>query len=196
MVRAFTQLTADKQFAQLGLMLLGVLAQVDAALAVFSEGLVQEGSLEGEMEVGEESPHVTMGGDGMGRSYGVMADVGITVSREDIGVAIPRMESAVTVAREEVGVTVSKEDVVSKPTARLGKEPTVVKLARHLKDEARGAAGKELPVVEDQVKARTKRKKGKVDEFDGIFDSLEKSIKRPKKKKRKEDEFDKLFAGL
>lgn len=177
--RAFTQLTANKQFAQLGLMLLGVLAQVDAAMAVFAEGPVGERALEGEEVVGR---------GGAGRSDEVMVDVGVAVSREEAGIAV---------AREEAGVAVSREDVMGNPAARWVKEPTTMKVPRHLKDETREIAGEGRPAAKDQNKDRTKRKKAKVDEFDNIFASLEKSAKRPKKKKkRKEDEFDKLFAGL
>lgn len=82
--RAFTQLTADRQFAQLGLVLIGVLAQVEAAIGSLLPPVEAERQLE-ETTV----PGQTEGGAGAHDDMAVVVgaadfDLGVAVSRDDL----------------------------------------------------------------------------------------------------------------
>ncbi|SPQ26053.1 78fcb27a-5d60-44fc-b333-5564f66bbda6 [Thermothielavioides terrestris] len=78
---AFTQLTADRQFAHLGLMLLGILAQVDTAVAPFAPPPPKDTTTlveSDEPELGGKAPIFSAADD-----QGPDTDMGVAVSREE-----------------------------------------------------------------------------------------------------------------
>lgn len=169
--RSFTQLTADKQFAHMGLMLLGVLAQVDNAVSVFASGPVIAGVGDGDNEVAEKI--LTLEGAG---NRGTAHDVGVVVSREEFMLA----ERRIPVARLEGMLN----------TSLPSPHPW------YSRDQPQETVETACPKDADQLKSKKKKKKATGGEFDDIFDSLENTSKRPKKKRKKGDEFDDIFNGL
>ncbi|KAM7207406.1 hypothetical protein V8F20_002286 [Naviculisporaceae sp. PSN 640] len=83
---AFTQLVADKQFAQLGLMLLAVLAQIDQALSPFAPGAEPDGEAEDNRETLLSAPAAVIGAVGLGGAPEEESgeDVGVAISRDEI----------------------------------------------------------------------------------------------------------------
>lgn len=188
--RAFTQLLADRQFAQLGLMLIGVLAQVEASLAPFVRPAEP---LEGDNldeKAGPDPAQAAVARMAAGRAGGgpVASQVGGRSSldaayEDDLGVAISRDE----LGDDDEG---EDEDVASRrarrPSPPAGQPPPKEK--RREKGESKGkkrpraddtgssTIGKpEKPArpesSRDEKKAKKKKKKGG-DEFDDLFSSL------------------------
>ncbi|KAL2160533.1 hypothetical protein VTH06DRAFT_1221 [Thermothelomyces fergusii] len=223
---AFTQLAADRQFAHLGLMLLGVLAQVDRAAAPFApdarEALaVREQTAGGPTTTGTGTAGVRSGGSGAavavetGRDGDADADTAMAMD-VDAGVAVSREEVMASIERD-----VDPRTSTSTPTPRLpsgsdhadpaGKaDPRSVSLPINTLPTHRTSHGGETPAartepageesranLEPAATKPRKKKARKGDEFDDIFAGLDSGSKKPKKKKRKKgDEFDDIFSGL
>ncbi|CAN8097479.1 unnamed protein product [Discula destructiva] len=84
---AFTQLTADRQFAQLGLVLIGVLAQVEAALALFTPAEPEpQPEREPEQEDNVAPMQSGLGAEVQGEAVPRSADLdlGVAVSRDEL----------------------------------------------------------------------------------------------------------------
>ncbi|ROW12273.1 hypothetical protein VMCG_00514 [Cytospora schulzeri] len=166
---AFTQVAADRQFAQLGLALIGVLAQVEAAITPFVEA-EPDTATDDELD----PPRVA-------HTAGVKGDVSVALGTldpppglgDDLGVAISREE-------------LDDDDVPSKDETSL---PPPGPSSR--KGEKKGT----LPKPEEKSKAEGgQSRKGKGTE---PLRAGTKDGKKVKKKKRKGgDEFDDLFSSL
>lgn len=163
--RAFTQVAADRQFAQLGLALIGVLAQVEAAMAPFVE-----------------SEPDTDSADELEPAHAVGAKVDVSVASggldpppslgDDLGVAISRDE-------------LNDDDFPSigdRPVPPLGppsrKEEKRAITPRPAKAKAEGGSTSKRKDTEPQrtgpkgeKKVKKKKKKGG-DEFDDLFSTL------------------------
>lgn len=209
----FGRLVGDRQFAQVGLGLVGVLGGVSMVLG----GLVPD--MDGEME-GMEGVE----GENEGVEYGEgEVDIGDVIQREDLGVKVQREEVLQSV--EGYVDTVQKRKVVMRG---VGEEGGVVKK----KKKKRVAVGDEFDDIfgsfENQKSAKKKaaekrdtpsnevncpnndsdntsqpskpasKKKKKPDyEFDDIFGGLsEETPPKEKKKKAAGDEFDDIFGYL
>ena len=172
--RAFTQLAADNQYAHLGLALLGVLAQVHAAVAPLVPALSGEG---------EE------GGDGLLPS----ATTGPVVAGPDRDVQ----------GGADLGIAVSRSEVERQPS-KAARRPEVKQGLEHRGPEPSETLAEDEPLQErvtvpsSKPEEKPKKSKKSRDEFDSLFDSLEanKPPKKKKKKQKKGDEFDDLFSSL
>lgn len=147
--RAFSQLTADRQFAHLGVFLLGVLGEVDAAVGRFvAEDEGQQGG--GEIASADD------------------AVAAVPVGEEEIDVAVTGEEMGVAVVRGEMGTAVARGNVVEEEREE---KVTVVKKKKKARgdefDDIFGALEGNPP-----AKRVKKKKKAKGDEFDDIFGGL------------------------
>jgi len=186
--RAFTQLLADRQFAQLGLMLIGVLAQVEAAVAPFVRLAEPDGD-DDDNKVGPDGAQPVGAGIAAGRGGGggpVAPQVGAAGEDNDLGVAISRDEVD---DDEEDGV----EDVASGPR-RSSPPPPKQAPVKEKRPEKGESKGKKRSRAEDAGPSRV----GKPEKPTRPESSKdEKKVKKKKKKKKKGgDEFDDLFSSL
>ncbi|KAJ4292188.1 hypothetical protein N0V88_005817 [Collariella sp. IMI 366227] len=188
--RAFTQLTADRQFAHLGLMLLGVLAQVDQALTPFAPSPSQQNlgsdgdDYDGAAQLKRKETSTTkkrrvVGGDEFDDIFGGLSDD-------------ERGKSSKTKAKTKSGGGKKKKAAGDEFDDIFGAE------AGEKKRKKRKESGEDNGGA---VKAAIKKKK-KVggDEFDDIFGGMDddggKKVKAKKKVGKKRDEFDDIFGGL
>jgi hypothetical protein len=214
---AFTQLSSDRQFAHLGLMLLGVLAQIDKALAPFTP-LPNDALLETDDEgaatddtpgpLPNSNPSPPDGNIALDKTMPQPqtldldgdTDMGVAVSRDEIILlSIERGTSAgstpapapTSAQKEPTGFTSSK--LTAGPSSGSISEPPVEVGNQETRKDSPSIGP---PVIEKRMKKRLKGGGG--DEFDDIFSALDKDkVKKPKKKKRKKgDEFDDIFGGL
>lgn len=165
---AFTQVAADRQFAQLGLALIGVLAQVEAAIAPF---------------FGTGSDTDTF--DEVDRP-GVAHAVG---ARGDVSVASGSLAPPPSLG-DDLGVAISRDELDDEVIASKDKTDSPLPRPSSRKEEKRGTVSKpeksksdgRLPrkiqdtepwrtVLKDGKKAKKKKRKGG-DEFDDLFSSL------------------------
>lgn len=170
---------ADRQFAQLGLMLIGVLAQVEAALGPFLKPAEPEGEPEGA---------VVPGPDQVAAGIGARPDVSVTQRAggmdaqqgDDMGVAI---------SRDELGDD-EADDIASR--ARHSSPPPEHPPPKEKRSEKGEARGKKRSRADDPGSSRIDKPEKPVrpDSSRG-----EKKTKKKKKKKRG-DEFDDLFSSL
>ena len=166
---AFTQVAADRQFAQLGLALIGVLAQVEAAIAPFVRAEPDTDPAGGLDEAGTAS---YLGG-AMGDAPLALKTLDVSPSGgDDMGVAI---------SRDELG----GDDVPSREERSL--PPLGSSSSR--KQEGSGTAKPERVRTEDGASRKRKKAESQRAELKD-----EKKIK--KKKKKGGDEFDDLFSTL
>ena len=224
--RAFTQLTADRQFAHLGLMMLGVLAQVDKAVAPFAPGpsAVEEGFTGQDIGTVEAAPLMNQAvGDVLGGD-----ELGTTVSREQLEMEWevlrqgPDVDMGEVVSREEVEgmvdsveVDESDESATSEPISQAPRDNPDEKPAQPASkniEKVNTKKRKALPLLssstgttsgEPETKPLAPKKKPAAsgsDEFDSIFGSLEMKEKKKKEKPVLKagggDEFDNIFGGL
>ncbi|KAB5570338.1 hypothetical protein GE09DRAFT_704328 [Coniochaeta sp. 2T2.1] len=168
---AFTQLAADNQYAHLGLALVGVLAQVNAAI----ELLVPPEETDSDDAV--PAAGKTVPGNGTIDATDV-TDMGVAISREEIG---------------QRGSSNPVETPRGKPAVESHYCPKASKAkGGKVLSEKQGST-----TTSGEVKEAPKKSKKSRDEFDS-FDSLETKPAKKKKKKRKKDgdEFDNLFSSL
>ncbi|KAK3989503.1 hypothetical protein QBC44DRAFT_327479 [Cladorrhinum sp. PSN332] len=165
---AFTQVTADRQFAQLGLLLIGVLAQIDKALEPFSPtpppDLIRE------------------------------QDFPLLPTSEE---AIPKHATATVLPGEpidtDLGVAVSRESLALRSIEHDEEEQVIARVK-----ENKRAAEQDSTIPPERKPRQVKKIKSGGDEFDNIFGSIsEPPIKKKsaKKKAAPMDEFDAIFGG-
>lgn len=177
--RAFTQLTADKQFAQLGLVLIGVLAQVEGAIVPFIQDAADASDVA-----------VTKPADGGKQSEvppsEVAPSLGVDIGDYDLGVAVTRDE-----LDEDEDEDGDPNPPVEQSTSRykkVKKMPLLEEWEQAQKvskdrDHKKMKAGKEIlvPITDKKTEptetkniSKLKRKKTKKggDEFDDLFSSL------------------------
>lgn len=172
--RAFSQLTADRQFAHLGVFLLGVLGEVDAAVGLFVGA------------EGKQRERETASADDGGAAVPVGEEMDVAAKEEEMGVAVVRGEMGVAVARGGTIIEEEREEKVN-----------VVKK----KKKARGDEFDDIfGALEGKLLAkRLKREKARGDGVDDVFGVLAGTApaKRAKKKRKVNgDEFDDIFGGL
>lgn len=165
---AFTQVAADRQFAQLGLALIGVLAQVEAAIAPF-------------VGTGPDTDTVDeLDRPGVAHTVGARGDVAVALGSlapspglgDDLGVAISRDE----IDHEDIA---SKDEIdlpLPRPSSR--KEEKRGTVSKPEKSKADGRLPRKSQDTEPQrtglkdgKKVKKKKRKGG-DEFDDLFSSL------------------------
>lgn len=181
-------MSADRQFAHLGLMLLGVLAQVDQAVAPFAAG-------PGDSPDTAEPQGETTAGVQSGRLGGIKGED--TVDRDSD--AAMDTEMGVAVSREEVMLSI-EQDAASLPApARPATQPHPRSISLPINPSSKrklpiqtALSNTEPPSKEgstnpDSAKPRKQPRKGN-DEFDNIFGSSEDDAApaptNPPKKKR------------
>lgn len=171
--RAFTQLTAEKQFAQLGLVLIGVLAQVEAAIAPF----VQQDATEIEDERERGSAQDTIKNKAVSKELALPA--GLNVDDYDLGVAV---------SRDELG---NEDDI------KLSIEQESSPMIKHRSLQKREKTEKSKATGREKIKVDVGSSKSKEIQPVGSKHT-DKVIKEKKKKKKKKggDEFDDLFSSL
>ncbi|KAL2141167.1 hypothetical protein VTI28DRAFT_2751 [Corynascus sepedonium] len=207
---AFTQLAADRQFAHLGLMLLGVLAQVDQAVAPFAPtareapGTPKQMEMDASLSRRDRDGPVDVSQD-QGSDTAMDIDVGVAVSREEVMASIERDQSPKISASTPVprlpsssGPTGSAGQAYTRSISLPINPPThqnsLASQGLATRTEPASKRSSVNPVPETKPK---KKKTRKGDEFDDIFGELDGKSKKPKKKKRKKgDEFDDIFGGL
>ncbi|POS74142.1 hypothetical protein DHEL01_v207461 [Diaporthe helianthi] len=181
---AFTQLLADRQFAQLGLMLIGVLAQVEAAVAPFVRPVESEGG-DGINAAGPVPAHQVKGAGIVAAKSGVVPQVEDARQKDDLGVAI---------SRDELGDDDDErvEDAGVLRPRHSSPPPSKHAPIREKKPEKGESKGKKRSRAEDAGSSRT-AKPGNPTRPDSL-----KQEKKAKKKKKKNggDEFDDLFSSL
>lgn len=181
--RAFSQLTADRQFAHLGVFLLGVLGEVDAAVGLFVGA------------EGKQRERETASADDGGGAVPVGEEMDVAAKEEEMGVAVVRGEMGVAVVREEMGVAVARGGTIIEEERE--EKVNVVKK----KKKARGDEFDDIfGALEGKLLAkRLKREKARGDGVDDVFGVLAGTApaKRAKKKRKVNgDEFDDIFGGL
>ncbi|KAK3301563.1 uncharacterized protein B0T15DRAFT_316248 [Chaetomium strumarium] len=202
---AFTQLSADRQFAHLGLMLLGVLAQVDKAVVPFAPEVSTEAA--GERAAVSDAQTSGRGSGTAGDRGTADTDAAIRTGVDvDMGVAVSREEVLASIEQNEKTKACAMSSLPSKPSVQLRRETAAA--GRQTSTAAEAGTDKAVSKetnnstdvsIECLKSKKTKEKKRAGDEFDDIFGALDKSSsnKAPKKKKRKKgDEFDDIFGGL
>jgi ribonuclease MRP protein subunit RMP1 len=163
--RAFTQLAADNQYAHLGLALIGVLAQVNTAIAPWAPAL---------SEVAEKDVQVLLDTAGLASSKDAhdAADLGIAVSRSDIEQRVLATTSKVEQRVEDSGKGSRGMDVAGlSPKEEISTRIEAQerpKKSKKRKDEFDSLFDSLEP--KKTVKKKKKLKKG--DEFDNLFSSL------------------------
>ena len=167
--RAFTQLAADRQFAHLGLMLLGVLAQVDHAVAPFAPGLPDDVVV---VEMADAAPVVGAVADQDTEMEPAASDMGVAVSRDEIMASIewdptaPRTTSSTPAQPQQRPLPPRS---TSLPTRRV-RELVTAQTRGGVKTEP---ASKQPSLTPSFPPAKPPKKKKRGDEFDDIFSSLD-----------------------
>ncbi|KAL1877411.1 hypothetical protein Daus18300_002395 [Diaporthe australafricana] len=176
---AFTQLVADRQFAQLGLMLIGVLAQVEAALGPFLKPAEPEGEPEG---AAVPDPAQLSAGVATRPDASVAPRVGAMGAQQedDLGVAI---------SRDELG---GDEDDEITSRARHPSPPPEHPPPKEKRPEKGEARGKKRSRADDPGSSRI----DKPDKPARSESSRDEKKAKKKKKKKGGDEFDDLFSSL
>lgn len=170
--RAFTQLSADRQFAHLGLMLLGVLAQVDQAVAPFAPV-----SASSQDETAEQAP--ALGNTAAAEQPAPDQDVEMSMAT-DVGVAVSREEIMASIEQDSTPTFTQLSTQPTRPHPRSTSLPTnpPARQIKNLTDQTRGGIHTEPASKEpslDPTKPKKKkpaRKRG--DEFDAIFGAFDK----------------------
>ncbi|KAL2256067.1 hypothetical protein VTK26DRAFT_2240 [Humicola hyalothermophila] len=198
---AFTQLSADRQFAHLGLMLLGVLAQVDKALAPFAPPPDETAEVAGQVNRGRPqtskpgSSSITSPKDWPTQPDHA-TDMGEAVSREDMD----RLHTSIETEEQQEQKETPHIAAPELQAAERARETTQKRKTPSTQTPVLKAGETRVPGLEDAETKPKKKKKKKIggDEFDAIFGSFEsKSTKQKKQKKRKKgDEFDDIFGSL
>ena len=163
---SFTQLAADNQFAHLGLLLLGVLAQVHHLVTLILPLPTKEDAVKGRQPAARSSSAVAAPSLPAAETATLLLPAAVSTHKDDVGVAVPRDD--VALAKDEKQTGLSREALRDQDRARKPvdddkspdpsmTEPKVKKKAR--KDDRR-----------EEEKKKRKRKKG--DEFDDLFSSL------------------------
>lgn len=152
--RAFTQLAADNQYAHLGLALIGILAQVNAAVTPLSSAQVDDNGIPVVQE--ETIPPTPMSKT---EAHGVadVADLGVSVSREEL-------RRQVIVPEPRVRSTLASADPEENPIHQVHED---LRKRKKRKDE--------FDDLFDSLQAKDtkkKKKRKKKDEFDDMFSSL------------------------
>ncbi|KAK1769302.1 hypothetical protein QBC33DRAFT_532918 [Phialemonium atrogriseum] len=188
---AFTQLAADNQYAQLGLALLGVLAQVDQAAsslapaaretAAAAAATATGSSTAAHSAVGPGDVAVVVAAGRRVRPPGASeetTDVGVAVSRTDVARGVDA-ESSLSTGGAHQGAEGGRDPLMPPPrNTRLGED------RRHETADREGKGASPQPG------------KRKGDEFDQLFGPLQPKSSSKKKKRKKRDEFDDLFSSL
>lgn len=181
--RAFSQLTADNQFATLGVVLLGALAQVNAACA----GLIGDGA----------PPGQDTDASALGLAISNSTSVGGPSNPGDTKPLVARVRSDRAPGDEgpgQGGGTVISRDEVAR-----------AEKLRRKKQKLEGDSGSRLesPSTSDPTKEDRKRgggdiaSKAKAKEVKNALGKEDlKPVKKKKKTKKGGDEFDDLFKGL
>ncbi|EGO57609.1 hypothetical protein NEUTE1DRAFT_121997 [Neurospora tetrasperma FGSC 2508] len=201
---AFSQLSADRQFAHLGLMLLGVLAQVDKALSAFASVPIDENDDAAADEAAEDrGPNLNA------TVMGQLADDVPNQRHNDIGVAVSREELLAMMlesttsgptegslarrdARDHPLPTTETDSGAAPPPVtgeiRQGKNKSEKKRPRDDEDENNDehkddfSSGPTPPVSEKKKKKKRKTGDDGTD-IDDIFASFDKPNQRKKKDK-------------
>lgn len=220
----FSQLTADRQFAQLGLVLIGVLAQVEAAMAPFlpaepsPKPQPEEKSL-GSVRIGQETSAPKVVAD----AGDLEVDLGVAISRDELddGISVqPSIEPSSSTKGHLDMENISKGKKRKKPKneaiesrAQVSEFPSEISdvAEKRKKPSAAGRIPKSTKpesIIEELQEPPKKHKKPKLDvssssllaeKQEPITKTLDeaKVIKKTKKKKKKGgDEFDDLFSSL
>lgn len=223
--RAFTQLTADRQFAQLGLVLLGVLAQVQAAIVP----LIPPAAVGEEVQGQEQNAtpaiasittttttksNVERGIKAGPRNQGENSSdlLGEAVSRD----ALSASQHSALNHDDDFGIAISRDEINNKlprdsnSSSRQNQDPEVKKAPpnQHFKS----AATKRLAATDDEdassslLSRSIKRKKQRMDDTNQQREDRPSPVdeakaptplkKKKKKSKKGGDEFDDLFGGL
>lgn len=162
--RAFTQLAADNQYAHLGLALLGVLAQVNAAITP-----ILPPPLEGidDTTVGETSQPPIAQKEEVGET---VADMGVAVSRTAIVKKGSAPEKTRLVPMSPKRKVKHEEDDADEPAVLNSPEVKEKPRKKKRRDEFDDIFGS--LETEETAKKKKKKKTKKRDEFDDIFGSL------------------------
>ncbi|KAK4106722.1 hypothetical protein N658DRAFT_520207 [Parathielavia hyrcaniae] len=185
---AFTQLSADRQFAHLGLMLLGVLAQVDKVIAPFAppqretvdEETREQAAAAAEVAAGKDSA-VGADDDTMMETD---TDMGVAVSRDEIMASIERDPAPTPIPSETLPPTeqAAKGDDMHPRSISLpiNSHPSPI---RQPLNQTRAAktepASKEPSITPAVVPSKPKTKKvhkSKDDRVDGISGSVRRPL--------------------
>lgn len=218
---AFSQLTADRQFAQLGLVLIGVLAQVEATIAPFVPAEPSSPTLKTQLEKPSSSIGIAQGIVDASKAVadaGEFVDLGVAISRDELDEEIydvrPSVEPGSSAKdRHDMNKTKGKKrknsgNDTTERRAEMSESPSdqSEKRQRPPAGELKLKSAKPETIVE-KLKEPKKQKKPKLDvnssyltdKRDPGTKSLDeaKAIKKTKKKKKKGgDEFDDLFSSL
>ncbi|KAL0473704.1 hypothetical protein QR685DRAFT_183376 [Neurospora intermedia] len=209
---AFSQLSADRQFAHLGLMLLGVLAQVDKALSAFAPVPIDDDDAAADDEAAEDrGPNLNatvMGQSGDDVPNQRHNDIGVAVSREEL---LAMMSESTTAsgptegslarrdARDQPLPTTETDSGAAPPPPvtgenRQGKNKSEKKKRQRDAEEDENddedkddfSSGPTPPPVSEKKKKK-KRKTGDDEvNIDDIFASFDKLSQREKKKNKAE----------
>ncbi|KAK7697403.1 hypothetical protein SLS64_013596 [Diaporthe eres] len=191
---AFTQLLADRQFAQLGLMLIGVLAQVETSLAPFVRPAEPPEGDDIDEKPGPDPARAAVARMAAGRAGGgpVASQVGgragsslVAGHEDDLGVAISRDELSDDDHEGE------DEDVASSRPRRLS-PPAGQPPPKEKRPEKGESKGKKRPRADDAGSSRI----GKPEKPPRPESSRDEKKAKKKKKKKGGDEFDDLFSSL
>ncbi|KAK0711585.1 hypothetical protein B0H67DRAFT_646944 [Lasiosphaeris hirsuta] len=155
---AFTQLTADRQFAHLGLMLLGVLAQVDRAISPFAAG---------PEEAEEEEAGVVVPRTASPAAAVPAHDTGVAVSRD----AVVFLASEPTL-RPKTETPKPRPEDEGRETAEQEPAPAIPRPKKKKKATAGGDEFDDIFGALEPAARKSKKKRKKGDEFDDIFGAL------------------------
>lgn len=217
---AFSQLTADRQFAQLGLVLIGVLAQVEATMAPFVPAEPSPPPPKSQPERTSSSVGTSQGPVDASKAVadaGDLVDLGVAISRNELEEETfvrPSVESG-SFTKEHHGVDKTKgkkrkkpRDETTDPGAEMSGLPSEKSEKRH-KPPAEELEPKSTKpeMIFEEPKEPTKHKKPKLDvKSSSLTDKQHlrtktldeaKPTKTTKRKKKKGgDEFDDLFSSL
>ncbi|KAH8895144.1 hypothetical protein GQ53DRAFT_820771 [Thozetella sp. PMI_491] len=161
---SFSQLAADNQYAHLGLMLLGALAQVDKALRLVAP----------EPTGSTESTPLLPSERRLAAGSSLAQDAIPQIAPEDIGVAVPR-DPATTEDQPTKPSLEPRAVGIKDPAGEEAKETDSTRSASKKQKKKKQKDGDEFDALFDALepkKVPKKKKKRKADEFDDLFGSL------------------------
>ncbi|KAF3769674.1 hypothetical protein M406DRAFT_325168 [Cryphonectria parasitica EP155] len=191
---AFTQLTADRQFAQLGLLLLGVLAQIQAAIQLFIPPPKQE---EEETRATEEPARPAAviahgSAEGIGTSGGSdQLDLGVAVSRDE-------MSGGGGGGRDDDVDSHDTRQDIEQRSSPVPRQPLMDEVSEAGRGGGKSRKQKRSRI--DDGSARTNREgrepPRRTQSPPAVVEAMEVKKAQKKRKKKGGDEFDDLFSSL
>lgn len=199
-IRAFTQVTADRQFAHLGLMLLATLAQVDHAVSPFAPGPGDGDNDEPEELAGsstiptDQKDKAKANNTSIGPQHPTGEDIGVAISRDEF------MAASGHSVKTSIEVDIEMDIDTPKQRTKLDledyedtREITITKRKKRTREEDQEQS---IVDIEKNFKVSATKVTTKTTSSSSTTTMIKEKKKKPRKKEKAGDEFDDIFGGL